>query len=355
MSSKPRNGYIDLLRFFAACVIMYFHFGNAPFLRLDGTWGSFPSGALFVEFFFMLSGYFAISSFHASGNQLCIGKYMLKKYIHFLPYTIIAVSFAYGWVLVFNTETLYDAVKTLTMAPFEAFLMRNTGINMAGYNGVLWYLSAMLITLPIILFVARRFPSLFKEYLVWVVPIFLYGCIVRKYGTLRTTQWLFSNLRAIAGLLLGCNIYYFLQFLKKVPFSAVGKTTLTIFEALLFVLIILFCTVRSFEKTYLDVFCVLLMYLFAIIALSGKSWTNKFQGRVLTYLGKLSLPIYCNQFNAISIMEKYFSNYDMKYQLLIYTILVFSSSVAVQFFVDYIVTPFVKKLEQKITLLSTRC
>ena len=73
MAKKTRNGYIDLLRFVAACVIMYFHFGSAPFIRLDGTPGSFPSGALFVEFFFMLSGYYAISSFqrsHGSLNEL---------------------------------------------------------------------------------------------------------------------------------------------------------------------------------------------------------------------------------------------------------------------------------------------
>ena len=60
MVKKSRNGYIDLCRFISACCVMWFHFGKAPFITLNGALGSLPSGALFVEFFFMLSGYFAI-------------------------------------------------------------------------------------------------------------------------------------------------------------------------------------------------------------------------------------------------------------------------------------------------------
>ena len=354
MAKKTRNGYIDLLRFVAACVIMYFHFGAAPFIRLDGTRGSFPSGALFVEFFFMLSGYFAISSFQAAQGNLNIGKFMLKKYVHFLPYTFIAVAFSYTWVLCFSTPSVYEGVKALAMAPFEALLLRNTGINLAGSTGVLWYLSAMLIAMPIVLYAARRFPVVFKEYLVWVLPLCLYGYILHQIGTIRTSDWMLSNLRAIAGLLMGCNIYYILRAVEKVQFHSLGKTLLTVSELLLLALILLFCTVRSFSKTYLDAFCLLLMYLFTMIALSGKSWTSKIHGRFFTYLGKISLPIYCIHFNIINLINRFFGNFDMEYKLLIYTALVFVAAILVQLFVDYAISPVLKYFTGKCRSLASQ-
>ena len=241
MSKKTRNGYIDLLRFVAACIIMYFHFEIAPFIRPDGTPGSFPSGGLFVEFFFMLSGYFAISSFYMSDGKLHIGKYMLKKYVRFLPYTFFAVTFTYVWILICSNPSLFEAAKTLCMLPFEALLMRNTGINRVGHNGVLWYLSAMLITMPIILYTARRFPTVFKEYLVWVLPLCFYGYVLSRYGTIRTTHWQISNIRALAGMLLGCNIYFIVHAVENIRFSSRGKTILTVLELGLFGLILLFC------------------------------------------------------------------------------------------------------------------
>lgn len=347
MSKKTRNGYIDLLRFVAACIIMYFHFEIAPFIRPDGTPGSFPSGGLFVEFFFMLSGYFAISSFYMSDGKLHIGKYMLKKYVRFLPYTFFAVTFTYVWILICSNPSLFEAAKTLCMLPFEALLMRNTGINRVGHNGVLWYLSAMLITMPIILYTARRFPTVFKEYLVWVLPLCFYGYVLSRYGTIRTTHWQISNIRALAGMLLGCNIYFIVHAVENIRFSSRGKTILTVLELGLFGLILLFCMVRSFSKTYLDAFCVLLMYLFTIVALSGKSWTSKIQGRFFTYLGKISFPLYCVHYGYIDVVNKYFSGYRTRYRLLIFTGLVLATAIAVQFLVDYVVFPAMKRIAQK--------
>lgn len=302
----------------------------------------------------MLSGYYALSSLQASHGSLNIGKFMLKKYVHFLPYTFIAVAFSYTWLLCFNTPSVYEGVKALAMAPFEALLLRNTGINLAGYTGVLWYLSAMLIAMPIVLYTARRFPGVFKEYLVWVLPLCLYGYILHQIGTIRTSDWMLSNLRAIAGLLLGCSIYYILRAVEKVQFHSLGKTLLTALELLLLALVLLFCTVRSFSKTYLDVFCVLLMYVFTVIGLSGKSWTSKIHGRFFTYLGKISLPIYCIHFNVMDMVKKFFPDFEMKYKLLIYTVLVFAAAILVQFFVDYALSPVLKNIARKCRSLASQ-
>lgn len=347
MSSKTRNGYIDLLRFVAACIIMYFHFGKAPFLRLDGTWGSFPSGALFVEFFFMLSGYFAISSFHASGSSLNIGKFMLKKYVHFLPYTILATILGYTKVFLLSDLSFKQILSRSFMAPFDALLWSNTGANLVGYMGVFWYLSAMLITMPLILYAARKFPSFFREYMVWVVPLFLYGIIIRNLGTLRTADWIFGNLRAIAGMLLGCGIYYAVQALPKRAFSASQKTLLTILELLFLGVAIAFCTVASFSKTYLDIFCVLMLFLTTAITLSGKSWTCRIHGKFFTFLGKLSLPLYCVHYPIINLYKECLPDSSIGFRMVVTTLTALGVAYAVLLIVEHWILPAQKRLSAR--------
>lgn len=125
MEKKTRNGYVDLLRFLASYVIVFFHLGIAPYYTRDGVLGTLLSGALFVEFFFLLSGYFSIKSFSDTSSKkgLTIYQYMLKRYVHFLPYSFLTAAISFIWTIVSKGYSFKDNIKVLSMLPFEALLL----------------------------------------------------------------------------------------------------------------------------------------------------------------------------------------------------------------------------------------
>ena len=301
---NSRNGWVDLGRFVAAWIIVWFHFGTVPILSLNGTWLKAFGGGLFVEYFFLLSGYFSVMHVEKHSSSIkfpekYIGQYTIKKWFHFLPYSVFAVFFAYIFSFIQNGYTWKEIIRSSFMAPFEMLLLRNTGINFSGQYGVLWYLSAMLITLPILLYIVLKYKDRYKYYFAWIMPLIIYGIIIRKIGTIRTTDYILSTLRAFAGLSLGGGLFYLADKLKMEHFNKRGKLILTSIEVGLFFASIIFVFQKSLSKTYNDVFFVLIIFISLLITFSEQSYTKYIQGSFFSRLGKLSLPIYCVHFLII--------------------------------------------------------
>ena len=214
MTKTKHNGFIDLCRFLASYGILYFHLGAAPFLGEQGL----LNAGLFVEFFFLLTGYFSVAHIVKHKREFQVHteiktmKYIGRKWLQFLPYSISATTLQYIYLFCKNDFSVSECVKKLFMFPFEAFLLRNTGVNLTGVAGTLWYLSAMLIVLPIILYIVIKEEDKFKYYFSYILPLFIYGFLVRKIGTIRTTDWIYSTLRAYAGISLGGGGYFLVAF-----------------------------------------------------------------------------------------------------------------------------------------------
>ena len=225
------------------------------------------------------------------------------------------------------------------MAPFEALLLRNTGINLAGANGTLWYLSAMLVTLPLVLYISQKIQSVFQNYLVWVLPLFLYGIVLHQIGTVRTTDWLLSNIRAAAGLLLGGSLYYITGYLRKVRISGFARTLLSLIEVGSFLMAIRYTMFRSLSKTYYDVFFILILFFSLYITLSGLSWTGKIQGAFPSFLGRISLPVYCFQMPVIHGVRYWMDDMSMGWQLLAVTVGTFLLACMMEGFIVRIFRP----------------
>ena len=339
---NQRNGWIDLCRFIAAYGVVWLHFGRAPIPSPFGGWGAVWGGGLFVEYFFILSGYFAISHIEKQRNaiekdtEVQIGKYILKKYLHFIPYAMIAVIMQYSWILCIEKRTWKETIKLLFMAPFEGLLLRNTGINMAGEMGILWYLSAMLIALPIVLYVATKFSGIFRNYLMWVLPLFVYGVLIRQIGTVRTTNYILSDFRAAAGLILGGSIYYLSQNLQKIEFTCFARRLMTVLEVGLFGLAVLFTTFSSLSKTFYDIVFIFLIFLSLIITFSGINATSKLKKPLFAFLGKISLPVYCFHFTVIKIVKVLMKGIDLWIRMVAVGIGSFIVACLMQWFIDKI-------------------
>lgn len=347
---KNRNGYIDLLRFLASLVILYLHFGIAPFYRVDGTIGSLPGGALFVEFFFMLSGYFCVNTFFRAQNkeEFNIARYTVKKYLHFLPYSVLASCITYFWTLYAVQESAQFKIKYFFSLPFDALLLYCTGINLTSHMVGLWYLSAMLITIPVLLYLLKHYTSAFRGYLVWILPLFLYGFLIRKFDTVRTSDWIYADMRALAGLTLGGGIFYVSKFLEQYQISNVVKTVLTAVELLTMGAAFYYCTYISLSRTQYDIVFLILVYVSLCLTFSGKTWTSRIHGKIFSFLGKISLSIYCiQQLTIYRIVKEYYSYLSVEKQLALITVITIFAACLLEAAVKYLVLPLSEAAARK--------
>ena len=259
----------------------------------------------------MLSGYFATAHAEKAMRKSKfaereIALYTLKKYLRFLPYCAIGCIIKYTGTFFFNHDfSVISSVQFWSKAPFELFLLRDTGITTEELLGPYWYLSSFLIVLPIFLFLIVCFERIFKYYLVWLLPLFIYGYMIQTFGTIVETTWWITNLRAFAGLLLGASLYYLSSFLQKFSFSMAFRYILSIFEIGLFVFVLTSTMVESWSWSPMDIFFISLLYLSLVLSFSSATCTAHFHNRIFDYLGKLSFIIYCLHPAVIMVFYHY--------------------------------------------------
>lgn len=107
VEANKKNGMIDLYRLLFALVIMAGHSVNI------GMEPPFPFAGvgIFVEFFYLLTGYYTVSHFDKQISQTSsewIGKslhYTLWKFVAFLPYVIVSVAMLYLYGIVMGLRS----------------------------------------------------------------------------------------------------------------------------------------------------------------------------------------------------------------------------------------------------------
>ena len=220
MLLKQKNSLIELERFLACTAIFFFHQG---FL--------FTSGWVFVEFFYILTGYFSLKHFaiNKSKNQMSdehyanhVFRYSIKKFIQIFPF--IGCSMLLTAITNISDGKIYG-IKQLVIYAIIFFenllgltgysvLQRNIVINeyfTYGWmiDGIFWYTAALFVALPIFLWSARKLEQSMGIWIFTVLPSLLYGVCIVRYNSLSgwpTTDpyvYFMLNFRALAGLLLG--------------------------------------------------------------------------------------------------------------------------------------------------------
>lgn len=119
---KKKNNMVELCRFLACYVIFSYHAG-----------GRFTTGWIFVEFFFMLSGYFAIKHLVRMEGKIENKatypiQYTIDKFKRLLPYTtvgFVADCLISAWKYQF---TGMELVKWILYLPVNLFYLAGTGM-----------------------------------------------------------------------------------------------------------------------------------------------------------------------------------------------------------------------------------
>lgn len=310
-SSKYKSkkiAWIEFCRFIAAFCIVWLHFGYAPILMPDGKWATICNSYLFVEYFFILTGYFSVAHFEKikdttnSESEFSIGRYVLRKYIFLLPYVILSASLAYP--LIFVNE---DPKKQIFNFPLE-ILCPYTGIVPEPRITPLWYVGAMIIALPILLFVKIKLNRATFLYTSIIIPMLLYGYLLDQFGTLDAWASHWGILRAIAGMFLGAFLHSVSKVIASLRFTFFGKIVITIIEISAFSLAIVYTFFENLRNTHYDIFFVFLIFVSLLCTFSNQSLTRVLPSRFLCALGNLSLPIFIFHIPIIFWVKYFFPN-----------------------------------------------
>lgn len=307
-TARKRNGWVDLWRLIASLAIMFFHFpiASCPIQSV--------SGALFVEMFFMLTGYFAFSHIRKADR---VGdatfSYMKRFFMHVLPYVALCVIASYVVTMASLLPDISAVIKTSLTIPFDFVLLHCTGLYDSHPSYILWYLSIVMLCLPGILLAShascRRYGGRMTAYALAVATAMCYGYCIHSLGTLRNNLYgIELFLRAIGGMSAGCAIA-----LATAPDDVGDEATIgdgrisvgwSLVEFLSLASALFLITRPGLNKTPYDTVIVALLFVSFGLSLDGRTVTSRLDlGRMSSYIGDVSLAIYCLHQGVFGILR----------------------------------------------------
>ena len=318
-TKQQRNSYIELERFLACLGILFYHVGVMK------------TGWIFVEFFFLLTGYFTIRHFETRRKQDQLTgtwyplTYTFQKFKAVFPYTTIGILLV--WVVnIFRWHLTGSGIlKWLLYLPTNLLLLSGFGVQTGGFeiqegvaapnmiNPHLWYICCML---TVMLLVAFLFMYMKKSraLICVLLPLICYGMIILADGTLDGWHENFlgifaCDLRALGGILFGAFGWYAAEWLRKKKWSSRIRLLLTLVEILSFVFVFALSWVSSLS---FDMLKVLLLFLSVVLSMSYQTYTSGWNWGLFRFLGKLSLPVYCLQYGMMKVLEgRFLSHHAM--------------------------------------------
>ncbi len=286
--TSKRIASIELMRFIAILYIMAYHMYHIGYEEN----ALFKEGWIFVEFFYIVTGFFVAKHFNESAAVQTADKpanysikYTLNKFKGFIPYIIIAVSLEYllSYYELLLSSSLREFLVSFINMPFEMMLLSSSGMFFPELAPI-WYLSAMFLTMPVLCYVLKKWHDLFMNILCWLIPVIYYGCMTVD----GVRDWPHDMLRAFSCMALGCFVYVLVQYIKSRNWNFVSKATMSAIELAGFLIIFYMCC-KNWECGYL---ILLLFVAGTAVMLSEIGLSRYIRGDIFIFLGKISLPMF---------------------------------------------------------------
>lgn len=317
---KARNGKVDFLKFIFSIVVIIYHFGNSVKYPSE----LFNKGYIAVEFFFIVSGFLfakSLSKIEYSKESFINDslRFMGKKYISFMPYHIFTCicTLILCFFVVYDKNIYYFGAGILNAIP-DLFLLQMCGIKNMDMLGHEWYISAMLIVMFILTPIIIKYRNTYLKYIAPISFVFVTGYLYNNYDSL---DIVFKNngfvcgglLRAFAEISLGCVCY---AAFESGILDKFNKILLSSIELIIY-LIVLFYADKHLIK--LNDFTVMFLLAAAVtISFSEKTSLKIFNNKFVSFLGKLSFPIYLTQIFVRRIISQIDWDYGYYTHCLLY-------------------------------------
>lgn len=288
---------VDIYRLVFIFLIMAHHlYLNSPF----------ASAWIYVEFFFILSGYYTMK--HYAGKEetaleersLEAITYTMHKFKRIMPYVAIAVLLEYICDYYAEYLSLGFLGKRYLLFVFENLISEITLLSSSGLVEAnlapIWYLSAMFLVFPLFTFMLsfKKLHKWYLGYLSWVLAVLYYGHV----GVICKRDWPHDLLRAFVCLWLGVFVYGVSEAIKMHKKGKWFTIAVTLLELGSFALTIV-CTGYNTGNTKLMVFA----FVVGISALvSGCSSTSKLAAPPM--LGKLSMVLFLMHWPVKTLLSR---------------------------------------------------
>lgn len=352
--SEKRNNEINILKFIFSFVILSFHSRNLvpEELRNNGT-VLFYNGNIAVEFFFIVSGFFFASSCFG-GRYKKPQDFMLQKIKSFaLP---VWCSWGGAFVcqqMLKDNIRIGEIVKDIMKSLFEPLLLRNCGFVGKYFNGVTWYISALILSMALLVIPLYKYRDKYVYIVAPVIAFFLLGYLSHEYKSIRNaTKWNIimykCQIRAIAEINLGIFVYGIKKWSDQIRLTRLGKWLFTIMEIMLYISIILFMHYGHISE--ID-FAVIILLAFAVwISMTQKTYFSDLADKIprfCNFIGKYSLYIYLNHTLCRKIIAAKLPEASYSLKFILYVLLTFGVSVLVMKLVEVMqirILPRLKKI-----------
>ena len=323
-----RNAEIDFYRLMMTFFVIMVHSRNIGIPDLSSY--PFAPGYLAVEFFFLLSGYYAVKKAENAGGEgyKNVLSWTWKKFKGIYLYTIpVGIVHLILFALKENADGSL-VVNFLKYGIYEIFLLRMEGFGWSQYYclGPLWYLSALLVTLPLFYALMIRGKDFFLHVICPLSCIMIYGFFAHVNGNIsQAHNWLGlckdGVLRAWAGLCLGGVAYLIAKGLRGMrPLTRFGKWVITTAQVLLVAVVIYH--MRATGRTRMDFLYIACILLFTSIALSERTLIHRLFPAFFSRISEFSLALYVTHWTVLYVFVlAYMENFSWKKQVAAFFIL----------------------------------
>lgn len=302
------------------CMVIVIH--HSGFLIPEGSSTILPSGHLAADFFFITMGYFACVHLNKAGvkeNPMNYSMgYTLNKLKRVFPYAVVGIIAIYlmEFLDFSNGKSFTDRIFDSQNIVYEILFIPMTGvmkIDLSSYkNAPLWFLSVMLIALPVIMYLYMRYKDVIGSYCVFIIPGILLCYLINRFEGLTWTDYsglFFSGLiRGFADILLGFFVFNVSEIIKvKLHNKTAGLRFITTIIEVVLLIYILYSTHR-FITSYDQVFVVYLIVVMLILNMSELGYTSLIRGKLFEEIGKIAMPVYCLHWAVYTGIDKYLDN-----------------------------------------------
>lgn len=339
MKKLTNNSYIPLVDFwkciFTVAIILYHANKMEGFEKAN----LFPYGYIFVEFFFMVSGFFMAKSvfkmqskpINSIANETW--RFTLKKASGI--YIPVFVAFWIHFAIRMHIEKLeyQDVLLEITHSIRELTFTYSSGLTIGRYhNGPTWYISSMLIGMFLIYPILRKYFNTFSSIVAPAFALLSYAYLQKNHSSINLSshygEWICLGLfRAICGLCVGIFIFSLVEKFNntKREFTTTGKVFLLVVELGLALYLILIATNYDnlFKEKFYGYFAMLLQAILVfVLFLNPIKIQNGLFAKLCLWAGEISFYYYLNHRIWTRVFETYIPDlgYGKKQILILYFI-----------------------------------
>lgn len=339
MNNTSRDVRIDILRLLFALVIVVHHIDGA-ILSVSDT------GYLAVEFFFFLNGYMFITK---DVDKLPSDNFLrvLKK---LLPLMIATMIIFVSFEILYFDYTFSDASYIAFYSLIDAFGLNILGFPSPNLNVVLWFVSALIISMAILQIIWNRFG---RDSIIQICPlaILLVGIMYEFCGNINGIWGMehkhyWEIFRGFAGIMMGILIYRLTKKIHCFNLSTTGITMVQLFTVLLVVIIpvLMFNNYIWYEE--LIVYFLILLMLILIISFPSQNHLFELLTPYSSKIAMLSVFIFLSHSYWTSNIMRIIPNTDHFDAIILVIVLTICTMIAA-FFLSKIIGMIATKIRDK--------